>query len=73
MTQAIVYSHPNRLDREAPGSVHSSDAREQGRLLGLYHGYDLARLELAKLVARFGDERPDPCALLRDARRRART
>jgi hypothetical protein len=27
---------------------------DQGTLLGLYHGYDQARLELAKLVTRFG-------------------
>lgn len=31
---------------------------DQGTLLGLYHGYDQARLELAKLVTRFGTGAP---------------
>ena len=29
---------------------------DQGTLLGLYHGYDQARIALAKLVARYGTE-----------------
>jgi len=29
---------------------------DQGTLLGLYHGYDQARLALARLVARFGTQ-----------------
>jgi len=49
------------------------DARDEelGRLLGLYHGYDAARLELARLVARFGSERPDPGLQLRRGREQA--
>ena len=31
---------------------------DQGTLLGLYHGYDQARIALAKLVARFGADAP---------------
>jgi hypothetical protein len=39
---------------------------DQGTLLGLYHGYDQARLALAKLVNRFGTEAPSDA----DTRRR---
>lgn len=38
---------------ELPARIPYADA-DRRTLLGLYHGYDQARLALAKLVARFG-------------------
>jgi hypothetical protein len=41
------------LPSEFPTRISYAEA-DQGTLLGLYHGYDEARLALAKLVSRFG-------------------
>jgi hypothetical protein len=50
-------THQLELARPPSGSARLSYAEaDQGMLLGLYHGYDQARLALAKLVARYGTE-----------------
>jgi hypothetical protein len=44
-----------RATRCEPDSAHSvSSDSDRATLLGLYHGYDQARLALARLVTRFG-------------------
>ncbi len=42
---------------ELPTRISYAEA-DQSTLLGLYHGYDQARIALAKLVARFGTGAP---------------
>lgn len=46
------------MQTELPTRTSYAEA-DQGTLLGLYHGYDQARLALARLVARFGTQADD--------------
>ena len=54
-----------------PSRISYADA-DQGTLLGLYHGYDQARLALAKLVCEYGTHAPSDAVTQRQIWSRAR-
>jgi hypothetical protein len=59
MSMSATTGTPSGLAAVSSRRARSTYSEEdQATLLGLYHGYDQARIALAKLVARYGEEAP---------------
>lgn len=67
----MSHTGSNPIARINPTRLSYAEA-DQGTLLGLYHGYDQARLALARLVCEYGTEAPSDAATQRQIWSRVR-